>query len=502
MRVNSFIQDRGEFRPVEVELALWPGLPTIQFLGRADAHLKESALRIKSAIKAAGFEFPVAQQIIVNLRPTYIQKSSRGLELAVACGYLWMTGQLEAPKIDGSLFVYGELSLFGEVGAPSDLGRINIEETFCILTGRADAQASHANSDLAATSKASQALSFDLLQVFHLSSLGSPNFVPKSTHSFSHTRPVQFDDLVFSSAEAELLCLLAVGGHHALLAGPAGGGKSTLARVVSALLPPPQERELKTVNRLNPELNWWPVIEPHHSTPRMAMIGGGSWPRPGEVARAHLGILILDELLEFDRHVIESLREPFETGRLRVGRLAGVETFDAEIQILATTNLCPCGKYVPGRVNFERCRFTLKKCRSYSERLSGPLLDRFQIVYFVESRSKREVTFQQILERVAKGRERSRARVLAAAKGNPNGRTQHRALNRVLTDRELKNCLSCEAAVIGMDRPFRTERRRLATLRVAWTLANLDDSDCIEIEHVSRAVKWTNEPFDRMERWD
>lgn len=472
MRVYSFIEERNRLIPVEVEVALWPGLPTIQFLGRADAHLKESASRIKSAIKASGFQFPTSQQIVVNLRPTHWPKSSQGIELAVAAAYLWMSGQLpEAPKVE-KLFVYGELTLFGDVIAPKDLRLLNSEEECQVLTGKP------AEAGL---------FSFPRWVIGNLRSLGEPMWEPGEDSGARWERPA-LGELMFDPGEARLLQLLALGGYHVLFAGPAGSGKSTLARVLHALMAVPTPEEDREIQRLNPGATWRPFVEPHHSTPRMAMIGGGAKPLPGEIARAHRGLLLLDELLEFDRLVLESLREPFERSYLRIGRLGGVEHFPVSAQIVGTTNLCPCGDYLPGDVYRKRCRYSLVRCRSYQQRLSGPLLDRFHLLVLAGRPRSRTLSFDSVLSVVEEARARRKINLAS--------------LYREATEKELMAVSDATVQSVGISSQVLSQRRILATLRVAKGLADLNGKERITMEEIDEAMKWTLHSFHRLELWD
>lgn len=465
MKIFSFCEDQEGLRPIEVEMALWPGLPSIQFLGLPDSHLKESALRIKSAIKSSGFEFPIAQQVVVNLKPTNIKKSSRGLELAVALSYLWLTGQVSPPQGFEKVYIYGGLSLFGEVESRDSLEKLGSASADLMISGPSEA-----------------GLSSAVWRIDHLKNsdqieIQLPVLVKKIWH-----RPLDFKNHLFSEKESRLLGLAALGGHHLMLAGPAGGGKSTLAQVIHSLLPEPEEN-----NSLNPEYAWPPLIQPHHTTPLAAMLGGGSYPIHGEISRAHEGVLVLDELLEFERGVVESLREPFEQEKIRVSRLAAQKFFPVKTQIIATTNLCPCGKYTPKRTSYERCRFSLRKCRSYSEKLSGPLVDRFQVLHFCEPQKERKIAWMQILETV----ERGKAFQLRAGRSG---------WNRRRTRLELEAALAPGVREIGFANPSGSERRSLATLRVARSLADLDGSLSIELSHIDEALHYAMEPFDQLER--
>lgn len=482
MRILSFYTEDQDLKSVDIELVLWPGLPTIQFVGGADLTLKESAMRIKSAIKAAGFQFPVAQQILVNLKPTHIRKSSRGLELAVALAYLWATEQVEAPDLE-VVTVYGELGLRGQVEEPPDLARARVGEGEIVMTGVGHAGGAPDFPVLRLTNLAD--LREDGKGFYELEALSAP-VTPMD-------RPAWTGSEFVSAQEARLLEIVGVGGHHLLLAGPAGSGKSTFARMLYAMLPDlsaSEERDLRREQLDNPDAGEWrPLIEPHSTTPRMAMLGGGNPPRPGEIVRAHRGLLLLDELLEFESEVLEALRGPFETGELRVGRLGGVRKYAVDCAIAATTNLCPCGDLVPGLTPTLRCRYSAKRCRSYGERLSGPLLDRFQILHYPPRKATdRHVRVADIRAKVARVQEWQRAR----------GRE---VSNRRMSGVDLWLQVSASVRDIGFTSQPLSERRRLAALRVARSIADLDFRNEIRLEDFNEAMPWAVDNFTRLHQW-
>lgn len=480
MRIKSFYKDGHELKPLELEIALWPGLPSIQFVGQADQHLKESAFRIKSALKASGFEFPVAQQILVNLKPTHIRKSSRGLELAVALAYLWKTGQIDNLILDEGAWIYGELGLSGQIDEPADLIRADLGATDYVITGTPREES------------AGMGAPFRRRVAKSLSLLADIREIAADDQIERRLRPGLIGPAFVSETEARFLKIMGVGGHHALLAGPSGSGKSTLARMAYGLMPELLGSEAQELRKdaLDFGFEWRPLIEPHHSTPRMSMIGGGNPPQKGEVARAHRGLLILDELLEFDGEVLEALREPFENGELRVGRLSGVQKFKAQAQILATTNLCPCGDLVPGKGTKIRCRFSLKKCRSYSERLSGPLLDRFQVLYFSgqKLRPERDIAVVDIQSEVLR---------VQAWQLEQRGLT----LNRLTDGVNLWKGVEPLVQKLGFTSQNLSERRRLAALRVARSIADLDGDAWVRMHHFEEALAWAVEPFQSLNRW-
>lgn len=481
MKLTSLVRDRDSLVPVEIEITLLQGLPTIQFLGLPDQIIKESIHRIRSAIRQQGFEFPRAQQVLVNIRPNHLKKSSRGIELAVAAGILWETEQLPAPMLAEDFYIYGELGLSGEVFEPEDLASdFEAEPRVQVMTG----------------SLTSLCCPFGRRVVRQLRELSHPQFHPPEMTEISVERPKLGLDLHYSEEHALVLSLAALGAHSLLLAGPSGSGKSTLAKALGSLLSEPRPEEVLEIRKVNKgqsdaEGVWRPILQPHHSTTSLALIGGGVPPKPGEISRAHRGVLILDELLEFSPKVQETLREPMEEGSLRLSRGNQVMRFPAVAQVVATTNLCPCGEFTPGcRTS---CRFSLLKCRSYSQRLSGPLVDRFEILYFTEKirgAAKSPKTGQEILERLEQVRQwqRQKRRTLVSTSRRPV--------------KELESEVESFYFQQLMNKEMGSFRRYQATLRVARSLADLQQSEIIQGDHVEQALKLTYLPFERLRRWD
>lgn len=480
MKIQSLIRDNNQLVPVEVEINFIPGLPQIQFLGLPDQAIKESIHRIKSAIRAQGFEFPKAQQILVNLRPSHLKKNSRGVELAVALGILWESGQVRSPS-ESEVLVYGELSLGGEVFEPDDLVE-DFEEggSATVWTGAGEAKPS----------------GFSRNVLRDLRSLSAPEFIPAQMKEYKVLRPEFGLDMDFPTRQADLLKLLALGEHSVLLAGPAGSGKSTLARTLVSLLAAPSAQDLKEIIKNNKEfggdvLQWRPLVHPHHSTSPLGLIGGGVPPCKGEITRAHKGILVLDELLEFHPRAQEALREPMEEFCIRLRRGRFIEEHPAEALVVATTNLCPCGDWVPqSRVV---CGRSLKKCQSYLERLSGPLVDRFQLIFFTRRRESGDVIrgkqLLQELEELRSFRQslaEKDSRFLKVA-----ARWSWEELTQDLPRFYLEELFPKELI---------SRRRDLATLRVARSYADIDKKERLEPRHVEQALAATYVPFESLKR--
>lgn len=377
MKLKSLIQNGHQLEIAEVEIEFIPGIPQIHFLGLPDRIIKESFYRIKSALKSSGYKFPLTQQMIVNIKPNHLRKSSRGVELAVAIGILLKTAQLPADRINLQWVIYGELGLDGSIYEPSDLNTQFLRPVGTeILTGWAK-------------ENINPYFRIDDLKnclVIEPSSLSKPYFV----------RPSSGLDKLYSEQEAEFLFLSATTGLHALLAGDSGAGKSTLAKALLSFLPEPKPDETGRWKN-----NWRPLIMPHQSITAAAFLGGGANLYQGEVERAENGLLILDELLEFNSEIVETLRGPMAGERLRLARAAMDREIDCHFQVIATTNLCPCGKWTPEKENIS-CRFSRLRCTKNLEKLSGPFVDRFGLMMFTAPKINRQIHGTTVLQRIEK----------------------------------------------------------------------------------------------------
>lgn len=464
MKIKSLVLENESLVPAEVEITLLSGLPQIQFLGLPDQTIRESVHRIKSAIKTQGFELPRAHQIMVNIRPNHLKKSSRGLELAVAVGILWKTEQIQLPPNVDQLIVYGELGLEGDVTEPEDLALyFDGDSSHRVLSG----------------SSAVTHVGFHRLQISHLKQLEFPQVRAASEQIYQVERPQNFLQYRFSRDQARLLEVVALGGHSLLLAGPSGSGKTTLAKALSEFLKAPTTQEIRQIKKYSRSHgNWRPVVQPHHSSTPLALIGGGVPPARGEFARAHLGLLILDEFLEFNSRAQEILREPMEEGKIRLSRSVRVTEFPAKVQVIACTNLCPCGDWTPKKR--VRCSRSLQKCRAYLNRLSGPLTDRFQVMFFTSKYQPSEgVLGADILSNIEKARAFQKSRA---------------AQNADMDKDVLLKQMDSFCAEHLLPKEFSSRRRELSTLRVARSVADLDGKAQIGKGHLEEALDlcWRN----------
>jgi magnesium chelatase family protein len=489
MKVNSFVLQKDQLVPIQVEVTLLPGLPQMHFLGLPDQNIKESVLRIRSSLKHQGFDWPKAHQVVVNLRPSTLKKSSRGLELAVAAAYLWETEQIEAPLPQSDFFVYGELSLTGEVFEPADIDQWKDPHSI-ILTG------SHA------PNPAERALGMDQgsepkpcffhrRSVTHLKDLANPREILATAEKEQPQRSTQMMNYEVSTEVGQLLHLCALGEHSLFLAGPAGTGKTTLAHMITEMMKPPSPQQFEEIQAIQKSFgtrtSFRPFVVPHHSTPRVALIGGGNFPRAGEISRAHGGVLLMDEFLEFHPSVLESLREPMEEGVMRVARAGRFEVYPAQSLVIAATNLCPCGDFVPGLRT--RCGYSLSRCQSTMQKISGPLLDRFQLIFFMKKQSaQKKVPLSQIFERLQQDWH------FQLGQNRP-------CSNAWLKWEVLKS--QVDAATFDLffqDTPM-SRRRQLFVLRVARTWADMDHQEKISGQHLEKAIQWSYLPCLKLKEW-
>lgn len=478
-----------EAPPVSVEVHLANGLPALSIVGLPEAAVREAKDRVRSALQNAGFEFP-ARRITVNLAPADLPKEGGRFDLPIALGILAASGQLPAENLARHECL-GELSLTGRLapvrGALPAAIRAAEAGRPLILPG--------ANAAEAGLARQAEILpAQDLLAVCaHLRgerplAAGPVPAAAGGTASYPDLAEVKGQHQARRALE-----IAAAGAHSLLYIGPPGTGKSMLAARLPGILPPMTDAEaleaaaVASVSErgFDPGRDWRrrPYRAPHHTASGVALVGGGSSPRPGEISLAHHGVLFLDELPEWDRRVLEVLREPLETGRIVISRAARQAEYPARFQLVAAMNPCPCG-YL-GEAS-GRCNCTAEQVARYRGRVSGPLLDRIDLHVEVPRLSAAELAEAHPSEASAAVAERvaaARARQLARA-GKANAQLSPGEIERqAQPSREARRLL--EQA---------TERLRLSArawhriLKVARSIADLAHSETVRAEHVSEAL--------------
>jgi magnesium chelatase family protein len=474
---------------VTVEVHLGPGLPAFHIVGLPDTEVREARDRVRAALNHARFEFP-ARRITVNLAPAELPKDSSRFDLPIALGILAASGQLAVEALLGLEFA-GELSLTGELrpvrGALAmALSARSTGRVFVLPAGNAP-QAALAEGARILPARA-------LLEV--VAHLAGEEQIPEYTPTAS-PRVTTYPDYrdVKGQQQAQLaLEVAAAVAHSVRMLGPPGTGKSMLAARFPGILPPLSDNEALEVAAIHSvatagfdAARWGerPFRAPHHSASGPALVGGGNLPRPGEISLAHHGVLFLDELPEFDRDVLEALREPLESGRVSIARAARQAQFPARFQLVAAMNPCPCG-HCGDRSG--RCRCTPERIARYRGRISGPLADRIDIKLEVPSPREGELASPVAGESSAAVRDRvARARQAQVERqGKPNSLLGTREIDRhCATDRDGDQLLRHALA-----RLLLSARGYHRVLRVARTIADLAEKSSITAEHIAEAIQY------------
>jgi magnesium chelatase family protein len=492
-RVRSAVVLGIEALPVDVEVEATNGLPKVFLVGLAAGAVAEASIRVLAAVRACGVALP-SKRIVINLAPADLRKDGSGLDVPMVVALLAASELLPPAVLDGIQFV-GELSLSGEVRPVRGVLAI------AMAARRAGVQAlvvPEANAHEAAvveglTVHAVRHIDQVVAWARGLAALPPLPAEPSAPEAATH---LDLGDVIGQEVAKRALEVAAAGGHNLLFFGPPGGGKTMLARRMPGLLPPLDFDEaleatlvhsVAGLTRHRGLLTERPFRAPHHSVSDAGLVGGSSPPRPGEVSLAHHGVLFLDELPEFRRHVLEALRQPAEDGDVTLVRASRSITYPARFALVAAMNPCPCGHH--GDLA-RRCRCTTNELVKYRQRISGPLLDRIDLHVDVPAVPPAALGAAGSGPSSAEVRERvARVRACSAAR-DPGSRVNARLRGAPFRrwcrlDPEGRRLLTATMERLGL-----SARAHDKVLRVARTIADLAGADAIGTAHVAEAIQY------------
>jgi len=496
--VLSFGRLGIEGYPMRVEVDVREGLPQMEMVGLPDAAVKESRERVRTAMKNSGFTFPPAQ-ITVNFAPADIKKEGPWYDLPIALGIMASSSQIKAEALKG-LLILGELSLDGTVGKVSGA-----------LPMLLAAKKQGVKKALLPVANAKECACVSGIAIYPAMSLksavaflrGQESLAPVSFDGYQNFADENDPEIDLSRVKGQYaarraLEIAASGGHNLLLIGTAGSGKTMLARALPGILPRMTEQEALETTVIHSVTEGFegglmtkrPFSAPHHTTSPAALIGGGRTALPGEISLAHNGVLFLDELPEYPRPVLEALRQPMEDGEVTVSRVNARCIYPAKFQLVCAMNPCPCGNFGS---RTKECRCTPHEVQRYLSRISGPLLDRIDMVVEMDAVTPEEV-FQGKEQPESSAVIRQRVEKTRQVQSERYAGTGYFCNARIPSKTLEETCKRTDAAQALLMRCMKelglSMRAYTRVLRVSRTIADMEGSEIIEEKHIAEAVSY------------